>query len=85
MLLLIWLNELGKRDTMQGFPAMALFHSQTRRHMIFFSKNYSRDTIIVSTSLDPNQGRCLVGPELGPYCFQTLSVDGTKRYTVKPV
>ena len=32
-------------------------------------------TIRVSTSLDPDQVRCSVGPDLGPNCLQRLSAD----------
>ena len=30
-------------------------------------------------SLDPDQARLLVGPDLGPNCLQRLSADGTSR------
>ena len=33
-----------------------------------FSKRSFRNTIIVSSSLDPDQARHLVGPDLGPNC-----------------
>ena len=29
----------------------------------------------VSNSLDPDQARCFVGPDLGPICLQRLSAD----------
>ena len=31
----------------------------------------------MSYSLDPDQARHLVGPDLGPNCLQRLSADGT--------
>ena len=34
----------------------------------FFSKHYFRNTFRVSNSLDPDQGRHFVGPDLGPKC-----------------
>ena len=33
------------------------------------------NTIPVSTSLDPDQARHFVGPDLGPNCLQRLSAD----------
>ena len=42
-----------------------------------FSKNYFRNTIRVSNSLDPDQVRHFVGPDLGPNCLQRLSADDT--------
>ena len=39
----------------------------------FFSKNSFRNTIRVSNSLDPDQARHFVGPDLGPTCLQRLS------------
>ena len=34
-----------------------------------FSKDYFCNTIKVSTSLDPDQARCFVGPDLDPNCL----------------
>ena len=42
-----------------------------------FSKIYFRNTIRVSNSLDPDQTRRFVGPNLGPNCLQMLSADLT--------
>ena len=36
------------------------------------SKNYFMITIRVSNSLDPDQARCFVRPDLGPKCLQKL-------------
>ena len=33
------------------------------------------NTIRVLNSLDPDQARCFVGPNLGPICLQRLSAD----------
>ena len=41
----------------------------------FFSKKSCSNTIRVSNSLDPDQARCFVGPDLGPKCLQRLSAD----------
>ena len=48
-----------------------------------FSKNSFRNTIRVSTSLDPGQARRLVGPDLGPNCLQRLSADDISRQIVR--
>ena len=44
-----------------------------------FSKNSSMNTIRVSNSLDPDQARHFVEPDLGPNCLQRLSADDTTR------
>ena len=48
-----------------------------------FLKNSFRNTIRVSNSLDPDQARHSVGPDLGPNCLQKLSAEDTRRYRVK--
>ena len=55
-----------------------------RRLLIFFSKstfskNSFRNTIIVSNSLDPDQARHYVGPDLVLNCLQKISADDTRR------
>ena len=40
-----------------------------------FQKQSFRNTIRVSNSLDPEQDRHSVGPDLGPNCLQGLSAD----------
>ena len=45
---------------------------------ITFSKNSFRNTIKVSNSLNPDQARHFVGPDLDPNCLQRLSADDTK-------
>ena len=37
-------------------------------------------TISVSNSLDPDQARHFVGPDLGPNCLQRLSADDRSRH-----
>ena len=37
----------------------------------------------MSNSLDPDQARQNVGPDLGPNCLQRLSADDTSRLRVK--
>ena len=39
----------------------------------FFQNQLFRKTIRVSNSLDPDQGRHIVGSDLGPNCLQKLS------------
>ena len=39
----------------------------------FFSKSSFSNTFRVSNSLDPDQARRIVGPDLGPNCLQRLS------------
>ena len=41
------------------------------------------NTIIVSISLDPDQARRTVGPDLGPDCLQMLSAEDTGRQRFK--
>ena len=36
----------------------------------------------MSNSLDPDQVLHYIGPDLGPYCLQRLSVDCPSRYSV---
>ena len=50
--------------------------------VVVFLKNYFRNTIRVSNSLDPDQARHFVGPDLGPICLQRLSADDTSRFRV---
>ena len=52
-----------------------------------FSKTSVFKTILsrkssVSNSLDPDQARLFVGPDLGPNCLQMLSADNTGRQRV---
>ena len=44
-----------------------------------FLKNSFRNTIRVSNSLEPDQARHFVGPDLGPNCLQRLSADDSQR------
>ena len=45
---------------------------------INFLREKIRNTIKVSNSMDPDQARRFVGPDLGPNCLQRLSVDDTR-------
>ena len=46
---------------------------------INFPKNSSGNTIRVPNSLDSDQDRHYVGPDLGPNCLQRLSTDDTEN------
>ena len=51
--------------------------------LLIFSKSFLllkkslRNTIRMPNSLDPDQARRLVGPDMGPNCLQKLSADDT--------
>ena len=62
---------------MYSFLSSADFFSKS-----IFSKKSYRNTIRVSNSLDPDQTRHFVGPDLGPNCLQLLSADGTRGHRV---
>ena len=47
-----------------------------------FSKNSFRNTLRVSNSLDPDQARHFVGPDLGLKCLHRLSAGDTRRQRV---
>ena len=48
----------------------------------FFFINSFRNTIRVTNSLDPDQARHFVGPDLGPSCLQRLPADDTSMLRV---
>ena len=48
----------------------------------FFKIKSLRNTIRVSNSLDPDQARHSVGPDLGPNCLQRLSADDNSKQRV---
>ena len=48
-----------------------------------FSKDSFRNTLRVSNSLDTDQARHIVGPDLGSNCLKRLSADDTRRQRVK--
>ena len=43
-------------------------------------QNKTRNTIRVSNSLDPDQNRHSVGPDLGPNCLLRLSADDKSHW-----
>ena len=50
-----------------------------------FLKNSFGNTIRVSNSLDPDQARHCVGPDLAPTCLQRLLADDTSIQRVRGV
>ena len=65
------------------FAYLLLCHLLTFFQKEMFSKNSIRNTITVSNSLDPDQARRYVGPDLDPNCLQSSSADDTSRRRVK--
>ena len=59
-----------------------MFLSSADSSNINFLKNSFENTIKVSNSLDPDQARQNVGPDLGPNCLQRLSTNDTSRQKV---
>ena len=45
----------------------------------FFLQNYISNTIRVANSLEPDQARHFVGPDLAPNCLQNSSAAETSR------
>ena len=61
---------------------VACFMSSADFFQIYtFSKKYFSNTIRVSDSLDPDQARHIVGPDLGTNCLQRLSADDCQQTT----
>ena len=60
-----------------------IFHAILASADIFsklsFLKNSFRNTIRVSNTLDLDQARHFVGPDVGPSCLQRLLADDTSR------
>ena len=67
---------ISRKNRVQAFSLGELITIET--HFLFqnklFKKNF-RNTIRVSNSMEPDQGRHSVGPDLGPDCLQMLSSD----------
>ena len=63
---------------MQSFAYWVILHdflSSADFFKIHYFENSFSNTIRVSNSLDPNQARCFVGPDLVPNCLHKLSAD----------
>ena len=54
---------------------MGFYLSSADFFKINFPKNSFRNTIRVPNSMDPDQARQNVGPDLDPNCLQRLSAD----------
>ena len=69
------------------FANWEIMHAFFCRLLIFFFKIDFFEKFFQeyhqSVSLDPNQARHFVGPNLGPTCLQKLSADNTSRLRVK--
>ena len=69
--------------SMNSLPPWKIVHAFLLSENFFqnqlFQKNSFRNTIRVSNSLDPDQARHIVGPDLGPNCLQKFSADDTRR------
>ena len=60
---------------MQGTFLCFCYRLLTLFSKLTFSKASFRKTTKMSNSLDPDQDRLSVGPDLGPNCFLRLSAD----------
>ena len=62
-------------DQVLDFPILLLLflHTLLSSHLLLFEYWIFFNTIRVSNSLDPDQARHLVGPDLGPNCLQIIS------------
>ena len=68
------------------FAYWVLSHAFLSFAVCFFRVNIkktNRNTIRLSNSLNPDQTRHFVGPDLGPNCLQKLSTDDTSRQRAK--
>ena len=68
---------------LKGYPLEACFFvsADLFSKSTFFNISF-RNIIRVSNSLDPDQARQNVGPDLGPNCLQMLSADATSRQRI---
>ena len=61
---------------------MHAFLSSADFFKINFLENCFSNNIRVSNTLDPDQARHFVGPDLGPNCLQRLSADDTSFFPI---
>ena len=68
------------------FPFWSIIHAFGRLPFFVskstFLKKSFRNSIKVSNSLDPDQARPFVGPDLGPNCMRRLFADDTSGQSV---
>ena len=62
------ISKFSKCHLLNFLPMMQSVKLLTNQ---FREKKSFRNTIRVSNSLDPDQARCSVGPDLGPNCLQS--------------
>ena len=77
-------QSFAKFDAECGTSTIACWEElQVLCRLLFFFyysfKNIHRNTIGVSSSLDPDQVRQYIGPDLGPNCLQKTSADDSSR------
>ena len=80
---LIWVQTVCK-----GYQQMTTVTTSRERVKIVYGflkkkkkiQKAFRNTIRVSNSLDPDQARHFVGPDLGPKCLQRLSADDKSHH-----
>ena len=60
---------------LHAFPSSDFFFSKFK-----LSKNSFTNTIRMANSLDPDQAQHIVGPDLGPTCFQSSSAEDTELF-----
>ena len=71
-------------DQLLAFQILLLLFFHTLLFAIFYSLDAGfLNTIRVSNSLDIDQARHFVGPDLGPNCLQGLSADNKSGQRVK--
>ena len=78
-----WLDK-SLNSLPPGYFFMLFMLSADFFFKINFLRNSFRNTTRVSNSLDPDQARHYVGPDLVPKCLQKLSADDTRRQRVNP-
>ena len=76
-----------RTDTPLHPKFLEIFNAFLSLQMFFFSKSTFRKVISgilsVYNSLDSDQARRSVGPDLGPNCLQKRSSDDTRRHRLK--
>ena len=69
----MYLNSLG------NFVFFVAYQVFSKINFFEHSDDFVRKTTRVSNSLDPDQVRTFVGPDLGQDCFKQLSIDDNSR------
>ena len=78
--------DLKRSDKLFAYYYWVILHTFLLSAYFFFKINFFekkfRNTIRVSNSLEPDQARHFVGPDLDPNCLQKLSANDTSRQRV---